>query len=359
MHESNALHEPPVLDATPPPSEPTPPPRDPNTLYQHDKRPDWGLAVRANARDDLVLFQFEDGGLRKIAASHRHLLRAVDVPADRTENALKNLNSMAGLAMARDTLERDEGEPLLTLEDQIAIFLHRYPEGFSDPRWLDEMRGANAERRLKRHRNPAIAQARELLSESELRQLLARRRFDEIVTRAKLVLEATSLVTAAQLEPLNRLLPERMQAFAEGLDGLLYGEGRAELLLLRFIQPMTEKGKVSWPLATALFALVHAESHVCVRPATFRTQAKWMAPRLSVPSGPDGRTYGRLLSLAESVRGKLALSGHEPADMLDVHDFMWTTLRPAARKVLLEVAPEVEVAPEAPPSGDESEGEAA
>ena len=41
--------------------------------------------------------------------------------------------------------------------------------------------------------------------------------------------------------------------------------------------------------------------------------------------------------MAESVRARLERSGHTPRDLLDVYDFMATTLRPKAKALLAKL----------------------
>ena len=308
-------------------------------LLRHRTRPAWGLAIHAWECDGQHGFQFEDGTLRKIAESHLGLLEPVEVGFEVEEAAVARLRELAGLTMARDARSEREGETLLTLDDQLAIFLHQFKAGFDDAAWQKKQRGAGARRALKRHRDPAIAKARELLSEAAFEELIAGMRHDEVVRRAVEVLESTSLVEAQKLEGLRKM-PERLaHPFAEALRDVLYGEGRYELLLLQLLQPLRSAGETSWALATALPALVHPGHHVCVRPSTFREQARWMAPQLVLQKHADPRQYLRLLGMAKTVADKLGERGHTPRDLFDVYDFMWFTLRPSAKRLLEEAAP--------------------
>lgn len=331
------------------------------TLMRHRARPDWGLAIKAWERDGQHGFQFEDGTLRKIAESHVGLLQPADVSLEAARVALAKLTELAGLTIARDERATRDGDPPLTLDDQVAIFLHQFAGGFDDPVWQKKQRGAGAKRPLKRHRDPAIAKAQELLSAAAFEELLAGMRHDEIVRRAVEVLESTSLVDARQIDAL-RGLPERFaHPFAEALRDVLYGEGRYELLLLRLLQPLRSAGETSWAVATALAALVHPADHVCVRPSTFREQARWMAPQLVLQKHADPRQYLRLLGMAKTVADKLHERDLAPRDLLDVYDFMWFTLRPSARRLLEDAQPaqSAVVAKQTPRDEAEADSEAA
>jgi hypothetical protein len=91
---------------------------------------------------------------------------------------------------------------------------------------------------------------------------------------------------------------------------------------------------VTWQLATAVPALVHPNEHFCVAPNVLTYQARWLAPTLKLSKTPGGQLYVRLLAMASMLIDELNGMGIEPRDLLDVHDFVALTLRPAARKRL-------------------------
>ncbi len=92
----------------------------------------------------------------------------------------------------------------------------------------------------------------------------------------------------------------------------------------------------SWSLATVLPGVVRPKKHLVVRPKAVTLQAEWMAPGLSLSDRPMGILYERLLAMGTKMRERLVSEGVEPTDLLDVVDFMWLTLKPAARKEILE-----------------------
>jgi hypothetical protein len=223
-----------------------------------------------------------------------------------------------------------------------------------------EMRGEGAGRRIKRHRAPAIAEAQELLSEQTLRSLIAQRDHSRVLEQVARVVQHSSLVTGKQLAPLTDLPVDDRDKAAENIVELLYGQQRHELHLFGFVQGLRTAGRtVDWQLATALPALVHPGEHVYVHPVSFQTQAKWIAPRLQVTTSCNERQYERLLRVAEMVRTKLIEYKLPPADLLDVYDFMWCTLRPAGRKLLARITEagieSPEVVPSAAPAEQETE----
>jgi hypothetical protein len=311
-----------------------------NQLYHHSKRRSWGLALRVQERDGRYDFQFEDGQMRTIAPDFMHLLVAVDRPADETGIVLRNLTAMSGMAIARSERESDSGTRAITLDEQVAWFVDQYADGFVDEQWEKKNRGIGAAKRAKAHREAAIAQARKLLAVDQLDRLLEQLRGDEIVERALTVMKGTSLVSAAQMRPLEELDPRRHGLFGQALRDLLYGDQDLELRFVRLIQVFSSPGTpLSWSAATLWLALVHPSEHVCVRPNVFAEQARWMAPLLRLPSKPAGRCYLRLRDMALTLRDELEQRDLGARDLLDVYDFIWFTLRPAARKAILARPP--------------------
>ena len=283
-------------------------------LHQHRARPEWGLALRIRQRDGRHDFQFQDGQMRTIAADFLHLLVPVDRPADETSAALRELTAMSGIALARSQRDRESETRAITLDEQVAWFVEQYADGFDDDQWVRKVRGVGQKRRAKAHREAAIAEARELLSEEELSRLLAELRGDEIWARARRVLEGTSLISNAQLRPLDELNPERHGPFGKALRDLLYGDQDFELRFTKLMQVFcATPTPLSWAAATA-----------------------WLDKQqlLEVPNRPVGRIYLRLRDMALALQDELQSRGFQLRDLLDVYDFIWCTLRPAALKAI-------------------------
>lgn len=114
----------------------------------------------------------------------------------------------------------------------------------------------------------------------------------------------------------------------------------------------------SWQLATCFAALVHPDRHTCVRTSSFMLQGKMLLSEFSVGRRPSARDYRRLCHVTQTVHRELEEAGLPPADLLDVHDFMWFTLRPAARDSLLAVplvrAKEAEASASEPATAEDS-----
>jgi len=311
-------------------------------LYHHTKRPEWGLAIVAWERPEKRAYQFQDGQLRVFKDGFYQFLEEVDLPADQSAEVLASL----GRALGRSEKSRASGTrkatALIPLSAQIAYFREQFPEGFGDEAWLSGKRGSGAPRRLKRHRDPAVAQAREALDKGVLDDLIAKDEHIKIIEALLAVLTKTDLVSTVKLAPLSNLAEDRQAPVAEALRDLLYGDGAIVPRLTRFNSWLA---KGSWELVTAPLGLVHPDVHICVRQNVFKQQAQWMAPRMVHSTKPDGPGYERYLSMVGSIAEKLTAEGMPPRDLFDVFDFCYETLRPAVRASLAkENKPTVAVA---------------
>lgn len=308
----------------------------PLSLYRHSKCDDWGLAILAWERDDRRGYQFEDGKLRIIKQGYYSLLQEVNEQVDGAGELIAQLRRRAGAAAETRSLAPESTTPT-QLDEQLVIFRALHTRGFQDEEWLSKIRGREVERRLKRHRDAAIREARTLLSREELDGLLAAQRFDEVFDRMKKVLNNTDLVSSAQLEHLRVMSSQQTEGIALALRALLHGEGHDHAQRFdAFVRALSTvaHGKPSWPLATALPALVHPGQHICVRPSSFTAQARTLAPALRLGKRPSGQHYAHLLQMAQEMAVFVQRAGLTPDDLMDIYDFMWATLRPAARKLL-------------------------
>jgi hypothetical protein len=309
----------------------------PLALYTHTKGKQWGLAILAWERGPRRGYQFEDGQLRVFTERHYELIEEVDAPADKAARVIADLRRKLGDAAHHDgSVHTSPAPPDLSFEDQIHLFRGRYPGGFEDRAWIARYRGAHEGRRAKGHAEPAIAETRAALAADVLDRALASDGTAAIIAAAAHVLEHTSLLTGHQVQPLRDVSLNRSGHFVQVLRDLLHGEDAYELRFERLVAALTHHRGPSptWQLTTALPALMWPDQHICVRPTTFRDQAKWMAPRLVLGNTPSGAMYVRLADMARAVHTALERAGMAPRDLMDVHHFMVMSLAPAARELL-------------------------
>lgn len=303
-------------------------------LCQHAERPNWGLAVRIWTRRDLRGYQFEDGKMRVIADKFEHFMHPVTRPRAEAERLREELWKLSGVARDRAERRRSGGPRsarVVSFDEQVALFRIDYPAGFGDPRWLRDVRGGDGGRRTSGHREPAIEQARKALGAEDLAGLLRNDDYPEIIDRANQALEGCSLVSASQRAPLSRLHPSKQRAFACALHDVLHGDDGAAPHFDRLVASLeSPKRAPSWPLVTAFAALVHPDDHICVRPSVFQQQATVLAPNVVLQRRPNRAQYELMRGLARSIAEELRTRELFPRDQLDVHDFVWATIRPAA-----------------------------
>jgi hypothetical protein len=307
------------------------------TLYRHVKKHEWGLALLAWERDGKRAFRFEDGEIRIFKEGYYGLLEEVDRPADRTTEIVAKIDREHGVSSRRRAGKEKEPEQEITFEEQLEVFLAEYPDGFDSAAWVEQHRGGGGGRRLKRHRDAAVDDARRQLSADALRGLIDAGEYDAVRQRAIDVLSGTDLVTRAQIKPLEDSQGD--QRIADAIFELLHGTNTLDERFDKFCHAVAHSSKKlpSWPLITTLLGLVDPKEQLCIRPSVFTDQAKWMAPALQLGKQPKGNIYARFVELAKTIFENLCAAGQKPRDLLDVHDFVWVTLRPAANDMLVSI----------------------
>lgn len=308
-------------------------------LFSHRVRPDWGLALMAWERDGKRGYQFEDGKLRVFKNGYYHYLQLVDRPRDETDRVIASLTTKLGRRKAARRIG-GAGSVSISPAMQVALFRDLYPKGFQGTKWSREKRGIDAKRALKRHRAPVLAEARELLSIERLDAWLREGRATEAVAALAGLLESTNLVTKREVTAFGRAAGPVAERLIRRLRELLDGEDPLELRFERYLSALGRaiRKTPSWKLATALPALARPREHFCVKSSVIPYQAAWMAPSLEVTKQPSGRIYRRLCEMAQNLAAKLETEHQLAArDLLDVHDFIWVTLRPKAREQIVEM----------------------
>jgi hypothetical protein len=295
---------------------------DQDALYRHKKREQWGVAVFLWERDGKRAFRFADGEVRVFKKGFYQLMVPAPVPADGSAEELR--------AKVRASQAGKKEEIIPTVGDQLVLLLKDYPKGFTGDAWRDKHRGGG--RRLKRHRDPAIKQAREVLSADRIGELHKHGDYAGVLDSLVEVLAATDLVPSAHVNKLKETKPTKefsatILAMAKDPDG-------TTLRMLQAALVGAQGPATSWQILTAPLALLAPHKHLCVRPSVFGVQGKIVMPRFNAPKRASEAAYQRYLDVARLVEEELEALEHPPLDLLDLHDFVWMTLRPAAREEL-------------------------
>lgn len=300
-------------------------PDEQDLLYRHTKREKWGVAVFLWERDEKRAFRFSDGEVRVFKKGFYELMVPAKPPGDGSAAKLR--------AQVKAAAGGKKVEILPTVGDQLLLLLKDYPKGFVGEPWRKKHRGSG--RRLKRHRDPAVAEAKELLDVETLQKSHDAGDYAANLERLIKLLAGTDLVPSAHVKKLQTTQP------TEDLSAALIETAKdPENATVRRLQAalVGARGPAnSWQVLTAPLALLAPQRHICIRPSVFAYQGKIVMPRFTPPKRANEASYQRYLDVARHVEDELAALGHSPVDMLDLYDFVWTTLRPGAREELEKI----------------------
>jgi hypothetical protein len=270
-----------------------------------------------------------------MASGFFELMQRVEKPSAEQSASLSRLQRiLAGRAKAKDSALRGA-----SFADHVERFRETYPDGLQDPKWRADVRGESDDD-SPRHREAILAAAKEKLTAHALDQLINAHKYEQVWSLATSVLARGDLVPAAQRKP-RAATGEQQRTLAVALRELLHGktpyEGRFDKFLSALSGFYGEPPR--WEIATALSAIVHPSTHVCVQPAAFRQQLKANGSTASVPTQPSSAAYNKLLTNARFLGTQLTEQGETPRDLFDVLDFMRIGLKapPKARAPKKEI----------------------
>ena len=296
---------------------------DADALYRHTKRDQWGVAVFLWERDGKRAFRFADGETRVFKEGFYQMMVPAPSPEDGSGDELR-AKVMASAAGAN----KIELKP--TVRDQLMLMLESYPDGFIGEAWRDKHRGGG--RRLKRHRDPAIKEAREILDGERIAELCKHGDYAGVLDSLVKVLSGTDLVPSSPIAKLKTTKPTR--DFANAWARITKDPAEANVRQVQTAFVAAQGPATSWQILTAPLALLSPHKHLCVRPSVFGIQGKIVHARFNPPKRANQAAYERYLEVTRLVEEALNEFGHAPPDMLDVYDFAWLTLRPGAKEDL-------------------------
>ena len=302
-----------------------------DTIYWHSKREEWGFAILAYERMDRRGYQFQDGRLRVFKEGYYELLEAVSPKPEGTQRIIASLKTM--LAKSMDARERaastkDTG-PIVTFDALVALFNEVHVGGFASDDYQSNVRGKDAKRRLKRHRNAAIADAQERLTKKAINALAKAEDYEGVRTVLLDVITRTDLVTAKQAEPLKKLEEVFLSHLSDALVAMLYGKGPYEARFERFVQVLEASGlDVTWELASATSALVHPDEHLYVKRTSMNRFCDRFARKPTLSVQPSGLGYAGVRNMAIDLVTALREVELKPIDFLDIAQLITDTMKP-------------------------------
>lgn len=300
----------------------------PAPLVRHARRRQWGRGLVLWTRENKRACLFEDGRMRVFMRQYFTMLEPAATPAPAVRMRLRAQALADGLLDTGDQTRVSKPTAAIpSLNDQIDLFESLYPEGFHGDAWVCETRDRPGQRRVKRLRDPAIADAAEQLDRAILQELIDAKAYTELRERMVEVLRRTDLVSRKQLKILQdlRFDADMATAWFGFLHGLRTGD-QAEMLRLRVQLAKNHVERMPWQLMTGARALLYPNDHMCVRASVVRAQARLLMPGFSLGNAPTAADYSRSLEIAMSVRETLTRAELGPRDLFDVTEFMRLTL---------------------------------
>lgn len=305
-----------------------------DVLYSHKTRKEWGFALLVWDHDDKRGYQFEDGKLRVFKKDYFGLLEMSDAPSEDTAPVVAALRRRLGWREQAVPKKPKRSVESVLFEHQLALFRELYPKGFQGSKWAKEKRGIDTTRQLQRHRDMALVQARKLLCRSRMTTLIENEEYGAIIKTLIEIGNATDMIAKSKLRPLEQLHEQGVRELAENLFELFHGDAQLAIRFERFVDALVRTtGKhPSWQLATVFLSLVFPKEQFCVKTPTMRFQAACLGRQLTISAMPNAPMYERLRTMALDVEQRLMAAGYHPRDLLDIYDFMETTLSPKAMK---------------------------
>ncbi|MFT5680926.1 MAG: hypothetical protein ACI8RZ_001832 [Myxococcota bacterium] len=311
-------------------------------LFKHSRRPQWGPGLLVHEEPTRRVLQFQDGQLRKFKRGYYDLLTPCQLSETRASMLVEELETLHIQTRSDRAIQTklQQKPPVMPFSGQIQVFSTLFPGGFQDPDYLDTCRTSSGPRFSKRHIDRAVSVTKKKLSQKRLEKLLAAGEPGLIIGSLVDVFKKTSLASPLQIvKPLAAMDADHHAPVALALHALLYGEAaykkrfRAWLLALGDVPDL----KVTWPLATLPAALRHPDKHIVIRRRVFQLQARIIRPDAIARRRPTPRGYRRMREVVQDTHEALIEASLQPADMFDVHHFIWQTLRPKGQQLHQEL----------------------
>jgi hypothetical protein len=271
----------------------------------HPNQKLWGLGKVLNVTPDNIDVFFVGTGAKRLSKSFVQLEIAEGAGAK--HRLLDNLIETSLINNA----------DYVTTAMAIERFLAIYPEGFSAPRFLKDERDAS----LRAHQLFI-----QLLGETEMAELIAERRFQDVCDRARHIESVTNLLTKSEKTAFYGALetPVNQKTFAVNLANFLYGTDSEEDRFKAFVRALDLLGINRWPYATLFGFIRFPQERAFIKPTLIQNAAKAFCWRINYKAEPNWRGYTAVLRLYTHLRTSLVEDGLIPQDMIDVQSFIWS-----------------------------------
>lgn len=270
----------------------------------HPNQRGWGLGKVLNVTPDSIDVFFVGSGAKRLAKSFVQLEMAEGAAAK--HRLLDNLIETSQIGSA------DFVTPAIAVER----FLNIHPDGFAAPAFLKDQRDGSVR---------ANQFCLQLLGETEMAELIAERRYQDICDRARHIEAQTTLLTKSEKTAFYAALdlPMQQKTFSEALNNLLYGADSEEDRFKAFVRALDLLGINRWPYATLFGFIRYPQERDFIKPTVIQNVAKAFCWRIAYKAEPNWRCYAAVLRLYNHLRTSIVEEGVMPRDMIDVQSFIW------------------------------------
>ncbi len=271
----------------------------------HPNQKGWGLGKVLNVSNDNIDVFFVGTGAKRLSKSFVQLEIAEGAAAK--HRLLDNLGDASQMGGA------DYVTPAMAIER----FLKIHSDGFASPSFLKDERDASVR---------AHQFCIQLLGETEISELIAEQRYQDVCDRARHVESMTKLLTKGEKTAFYSALdtPMNQKTFSVSLAALLYGTDSEEDRFKGFIRALGLLGVNRWPYATLFGFIRFPQERAYIKPTVIQHAAKALCWRINYKVEPNWRSYAAVLRLYSYLRTSLLEEGLMPRDMIDVQSFIWS-----------------------------------
>ena len=198
-------------------------------------------------------------------------------------------------------------------------FLHYYPKGYTDKKYIAWERSYKWEAHLAWE---------EQLNRKEYEALLAKGKYADIALRAVRLETRTNLLFSFEKMALRDAVKTTSgaKAFSLGLFNYIYGRQSLKERFETFAEilaslPRKQTRVLTWPLQTVFGFIAKPEEFIFMKPRVTKIAAEKYQYNFLYESKPNWATYHGLLSFADQIRKDV--SHLKPADYIDLQSFIW------------------------------------
>lgn len=194
-------------------------------------------------------------------------------------------------------------------------FFREFPEGFYDPKYLEQERNFKLETSQLCH---------QLLGKERFAQLISDKDWNAIAADIKTLVNKTNMLQASFEKP------QLIAAFADAnqqatlmpaLYDCLHGEGSPSARLGRYSDVLQDFNLGKWTFATYFLFLNDPQSCMFIKPESIRKALEISQYPAEYDSAPCAALYEQFLGFAAFLKSRLA--EHKPRDMIDIQSFIW------------------------------------